>query len=58
VERTPEPDGASDATQEEEQDLQIDPDAPNVPPPAEPAPVSRLRDELGATVVEELPREV
>jgi DNA polymerase-3 subunit gamma/tau len=38
-------------------DEDIDPEAEHVPPPEEPPPVSRLRDELGATVVEELPRE-
>ena len=32
-------------------------EATEIPPDAEPPPVSRLRSELGATVVEELPRE-
>jgi DNA polymerase-3 subunit gamma/tau len=36
----------------------VDPEeATEIPPEAEPPPVSRLRTELGATVVEELPRE-
>jgi DNA polymerase-3 subunit gamma/tau len=34
-----------------------DPALDDAPAPEEPAPVSRLRDELGATVVEELPRD-
>jgi hypothetical protein len=36
----------------------VDPEeATEIPPESEPPPVSRLRTELGATVVEELPRE-
>jgi hypothetical protein len=50
------PAAASDAVEEEEEH-DFDPDAESVPAPAEPPPVSRLRNELGATVVEELPRE-
>ncbi|MCJ7670939.1 MAG: hypothetical protein MUP67_02680 [Acidimicrobiia bacterium] len=35
----------------------VDPDeATEIPPEADPPPVNRLRDELGATVVEEVPR--
>jgi hypothetical protein len=52
----PEPAGDDDVPAPEDIiDVTEEPEPP--PPPGEPASVSRLRDELGATVVEELPRE-
>jgi hypothetical protein len=53
----PPPDGDESNDSGPPPDL-VDPDdVTEIPPEADPPPVNRLRDELGATVVEEVPRE-
>jgi hypothetical protein len=58
AERAPAPDvssgAASDAMEADDEDME---GSVAVPADADPAPMTRLRDELGATVVEEVPRD-